>query len=66
MVWRLNYGVIMNKTLIPLASYKFVLLTFNNFYYGKYLPLTMDIDDYGLLARLWFNNEQKINTFGIL
>jgi hypothetical protein len=26
----------------------------------------MDIDDYGLLARLWFNNEQKINTFGIL
>jgi hypothetical protein len=35
----------MNKTLIPLAPYKFLLLTFSNFDYGRYLPLTMDIDE---------------------
>ncbi len=32
----------MNKTLVPLTSYK---LTFTNFDYGRYLPLTMDIDE---------------------
>jgi hypothetical protein len=45
MVWRLNYGVIMNKMSIPLAFYKFWLLTFNNFDYGRYLSLIMDINE---------------------
>ncbi len=45
MVWWLNYGLIVNKTSIPLASYKFLLLTFYNFDYERYLPLTMDIDE---------------------
>ncbi len=54
----------MNKTSIPLAYYKFQLLTFNNFDYGRYLLLIMDID--GFMARLWSNNEQNMNTRGIL
>jgi hypothetical protein len=45
MVWQLNYGLIMNKTSIPLTFNNFLLLTFNNFNYGTYLPLTMDIDE---------------------
>jgi hypothetical protein len=45
MFWKLNYGLTMNKTSIPLTSYKFQLLTFNNFDYGKYLPLTINIDE---------------------
>jgi hypothetical protein len=45
MVWQLNYGLIMNKTSIPFTSYKFYLLTFNNFDYGRYLPFNMDIDE---------------------
>jgi hypothetical protein len=35
----------MDKTSIPLTSYKVQLLIFNNFDYGKYLSLTMDIDE---------------------
>jgi len=45
MVWWLNYGLIMNKTSIPLTFYKFSLLTFYNFDYEKYLLLAMDIDE---------------------
>jgi hypothetical protein len=46
MVWWLNYALIMNKTIIPLASYKFYLSTFNNLIMiYRYLPLTMDIDE---------------------
>jgi hypothetical protein len=45
MVWWLNYGLIMNKTLVPLTFNIFLLLTFSNFDYGKYLPSTMDIDE---------------------
>jgi hypothetical protein len=44
-VWQLNYGSIMDKTSIPLTSYKVQLLIFSNFDYGKYLSLTMDIDE---------------------
>jgi hypothetical protein len=50
MVWQLNYGLIMNKTSIPLIFYKFLLLTFSNFDYGRNLTLTMDIDE------AWFGN----------
>jgi hypothetical protein len=49
MFW-LNYGLIVNKSSIPLTSNKFYLLTFCNFDYGRYLPLTMDIDE------PWFGN----------
>jgi hypothetical protein len=35
----------MNKTSIPFAYCEFKILVFSNFDYGRYLPLTMDIDE---------------------
>jgi hypothetical protein len=34
-----------SKTSVTLTSNKIFLLIFSNFDYGKYLPLTMDIDE---------------------
>jgi hypothetical protein len=45
MFCQLNYGRIMNKTSILLTFNKFLLLTFNNFDYGRYLLLNINIDE---------------------
>jgi hypothetical protein len=43
MVWQLDCGLIMNKTLIPLASYEFELC--NSFLHPNFKYLNLDLKD---------------------